>query len=537
MKKGGVCLIYPPLSVHEFPHLALPLLKSYLVSHGVRDVVVKDFNVGMMNQIISLGFDKVEKYFTLNNIKLTASEVEKNFDRARHILKEPREKGKDEWAFRLLNTYIKIAGSGISDFCFSPSSFNEIKERFDLDAVDQESGYVMEDIRNRIIPNICEESPQIVGISIPFASQIYYSLAIGRELKRRLPGIRIVLGGPQVSLFRNLIAGHPTFREAYDALICGQGEKPLLKYVTSVRNGEDLGNVPNLTYYDDKQGRILQTPEASSPDVNELAVPDFSDLPLDQYVYPKLPYFLSRGCYWARCAFCSYRDTNGYGRREIDKIASDLAVMKRDHHNRFFHFIDDAIHPEQTREIAERLIHENLYIKYESYLRLDRRFTAELCELLARSGMRSALFGFESGNERILKLMNKGIHLPQAVQVLKNMKAAGVYSVLSCLIGFPSETEEEAKESLRFLKTNKEWYDQAFLVHYGLISDMFNNKDKYSISSISLDNPVRYDDTGFLALGYEYTTNTGMSVEQALSVIKYGREYLGIQTFEDCFFS
>ena len=80
--------------------------------------------------------------------------------------------------------------------------------------------------------------------------------------------------------------------------------------------------------------------------MQEIPLPDFSDLPLEKYVYAKLPYQFSRGCYWGKCAFCSYRDKKGYVTRKIDVVLDHLQEMERRYGIHSFQFIDDAIHPQ-----------------------------------------------------------------------------------------------------------------------------------------------------------------------------------------------
>ena len=176
-------------------------------------------------------------------------------------------------------------------------------------------------------------------------------------------------------------------------------------------------------------------------------------------------------------------------------------------------------------------------IRYDAYLRLDKGFTEDVCRLLGKSGLKNVLFGFESANQRMLDFMKKGNTPENMLAVLKNMKKAGIQNILSCLIGFPTETREEAWESIEFLKKNKAWYYWVYIVHFGLISDMCNHGDLYGLYDIDYTQLIRYDDSGFAALGYPYKTNIGMTVEEAYQVIKEGREALNITIFEDNFFS
>ena len=175
-------------------------------------------------------------------------------------------------------------------------------------------------------------------------------------------------------------------------------------------------------------------------------------------------------------------------------------------------------------------------IRYDAYLRLEPGFTKELCRKLSKSGLKTVLFGFESANQRMLDLMNKGNTPSNMLRVLKNMHNAGIQSILSCLVGFPTETWEEAMDSIRFLKENRAYYYWVYIVHFGMISDMCGHAEDYGVVDMDLNRLVRYDDSGFAALGYPYRTTRGMTVEESLRAIEYGRRELGIRIFPDNFF-
>jgi anaerobic magnesium-protoporphyrin IX monomethyl ester cyclase len=530
-----ITLIFPPLCVNEFPHLAMPLLKAYLNSKNINNVAVKDFNVDIMNQIITDGFVKVEKYFLDRGMTMPVSELEKNFNNAKQILRGD-DFNKDDRAYSLINTYLRIAGSNIFEVCFCPDSLEKILTEFNLCDISKSDNKILKYINDDVMSYFDSNPTKIVGISVPFSSQIFYAFVIAREIKRRFPQTKVVLGGPQISLFGELFATLPELHACFDAMILGLGEIALEEYVNCVLQGGRLEEVHNLLYIDE-DGKINKTAEKNIDDVNDLPLPDFSDLPLDKYIYGKLPYQISRGCYWARCAFCCYRDTKGYKYRNLEKVLADIQEMKNKYGIRTFQFVDDAIRPDILKNFSNMLLDRDLKIRYDAYLRLDKQFTPELCQLLKKSGLKSVLFGFESANKRLLELMNKGTNLPQIITVLRNMKDAGIQNILSCLIGFPTETKEEAMESIHFLKDYRDIYYQVFIVHFGMISDMCSHKDDFGVQSIDFKNLERYDDTGFVAIGYPYKTNMGMSPKEALQTIKEGRELLGIRIFPDNFFS
>ncbi len=530
-----VCFINPPLSVHEFPHLALPLLKGYLTSRGI-SCTVKDYNVEIMDEIITEGLEKVVRYFNERGLKVSYREVQDRFQKARNVFLQKEFAGKAESAQKLINTYLRIAGSNIFDICFCPDSLQKIKEEYGRVNISGSSNKIIRYIRETILRDFQKRSFSVIGISVPFTSQIYYALILGRELKRINPNCKVVLGGPQISLFWRNFAEHVPFREAFDGMLYGMGEIALEKYIYAAGHGRGFSSVPNLIYIDDN-GKIKVNPEEKIKNMDLIPMPDFSDLPLDKYIFAKLPYQMSRGCYWSQCAFCSYRNNKGYRIRNLETVAEHFRIMERQYDRHIFQFIDDAIHPDILTSFAKIILKRNMKIRYDAYLRLDKGFTEDVCRLLGKSGLKNVLFGFESANQRMLDFMKKGNTPENMLAVLKNMKKAGIQNILSCLIGFPTETREEAWDSIEFLKKNKAWYYWVYIVHFGLISDMCNHGDLYGLYDIDYKQLIRYDDSGFAALGYPYKTSIGMTVDEAYQVIKEGREALGITIFEDNFFS
>ena len=530
-----VCLLNPPLSVHEFPHLALPMLKGYLRAKGI-SCTVHDFNVEIMDEILAGGFEKIQRYFYERALRYSLQELRGRFQDAKNVCACEISSGREDRAQKLINTYLRIAGSNIFEVCFRPDSLDKIKKAYAETDVERDGNSIIRFMRERIRPWLQQNPADIIGISIPFTSQIFYALLLGREIKKWFPGVRVVMGGPQVSLFWRLLVEHPPFLTAFDGLIVGMGELAMERYIRAVEKGEGLKDVPSLVSFDES-GKLMVNPEGKIARMEDIPLSDFSDLPLEKYVYAKLPYQFSRGCYWGKCAFCSYRDNKGYITRKVDAVLDHFDQMKKRYGVHAFQFIDDAIHPRLMEKMADGILRRGMHLRYDAYLRLDSGFTAEVCRRLRDSGLHTVLFGFESANQRMLNLMNKGNTPENMLGVLKNMHNAGIQSILSCLIGFPTETKEEAWDSIRFLRDNRRYYYWVYIVHFGMISDMREHYEEYGIVDLDDSSLIRYDDTGFVALGYPYRTTKGMSVDEALKTIQEGRKELGIQIFKDNFFS
>lgn len=89
--------------------------------------------------------------------------------------------------------------------------------------------------------------------------------------------------------------------------------------------------------------------------------------------------------------------------------------------------------------IADKIIDEGLRIRYVGYARLDSRLTPQLIAKLARSGCKEISFGLESGSQRVLNMMRKGVSVKNYEDIIKNCHRAGIQVTTCVIVGFPGE--------------------------------------------------------------------------------------------------
>ncbi len=89
------------------------------------------------------------------------------------------------------------------------------------------------------------------------------------------------------------------------------------------------------------------------------------------------------------------------------------------------------------------------------YARLEKEFTYELLKKIKKSGCIAIHWGLDSASERILNYVNKGITIENAQNVLKNSRRAGIFNCIFLIFGFPTETIDDMKKGLEFIKRNK----------------------------------------------------------------------------------
>jgi hypothetical protein len=352
--------------------------------------------------------------------------------------------------------------------------------------------------REILIPEIEKAQPDVVGISMVYAAQSVNALVLGMLLKERMPGIHITMGGAYLTQWV-LQMEEEQFSflfKSTDSVVCGEGEDPLVRLLDCRQNGASLADVPNLIYRDEESGRIRRSPTLVFTDLTDQAPPDYSDLDLNAYLIPEpvLPYMLTRGCYWQRCAFCQNRigkyRPRPYQQVPVDKAVEELSELVRKHNCRHFHMCSDVIDAKYLESFSARLMDGPVSIFWHTNLRAEKEFSPKLCRQLADSGLTSVAIGMESGCQSTLDDMDKGLDIFTLAQALESFYDAGVATQVTGIFGFPGESEAAARLTIEFLVKHLQCISgfdlQLLLVQPGM--PMHIDPADYGVNLISYDN-------------------------------------------------
>ena len=300
--------------------------------------------------------------------------------------------------------------------------------------------------------------PGLVAICILNFQQIIAGLTLAKKLKSA--GLFVVIGGTVFTKFIDALERSPEFFTLCDAVVVYEGETALCRLADEIGKNPvapDLAAVPNLIW---AKGEAVQVNRPFHvEDLAALPTPDFTGLPLDRYLAPAavLPYNLGKGCYWNNCLFCEIPLINNlpgthYRVKSARLIVDQLQELSERFGTPYFQFTDESCPPELLEEIADSILERRLKLYYLCYARLEEGFTEKLLRRLRASGLRKLMFGLESGSDRMLKAMAKGITSAQAQQVLQNCHDADVNFKLFVIVGFPGETLDDAGETRNFLR-------------------------------------------------------------------------------------
>jgi len=376
---------------------------------------------------------------------------------------------------------------------------------------------------HELIEPIERDSPDLLGFSVLFSQQVHFTLLLAKLLKK--PSNRVVLGGATFSVMpepRRLLGDSVSIcldsrsRGAIpvsfvDSLVLGEGEWGL-QGLTLDRD-PDLSRVPGLVYRRD--GQILSNPGRGTDNLNELPLPDFGDFPLDEYhsPVPVLPYLSSRGCYWNRCAFCTHSKTYfSYREESPEKTAESLEALKDRWGVHCFGLVDEMIHPGRFRRLSRRVLERELDIFYSAYAKPTGGFAPGLLDTLARSGLRVMMWGVESGSQRVLDLMQKGVRKERMEKALRDSHAAGIRNLVFLMFGFPTESREEWEQTVEFVAAHRECIDAVSKSRFVLLAGSRILRDPSSFGIVRILDRPRRDP---VSVAYDYEVSRGLSGEEA----------------------
>ncbi len=551
-RKMKVLLIFPPDWFPSEPYLSLPSLTAVLRKAG-HTVIQKDVNLEMWDWYFSEDFlkkvlrkvpqqlDRLRKLANKRDLtdwemdvqmalcdvtRQRIDELSKKAEKAKAIVRGEVFYDIDqlEWAiqvFREVTQTISLVYAPAricmppmeTDLSYKVYASNEV-----IDAVQDQQVNVYRDVFEHIVKPVIEtEDPDVIGISIVLQQQIFSSMTFCALVKQQFPHIHVTVGGNTVTRLRDVLPQSPLF-QYFDSAVVYEGETAFLQLVEAVGAKRDLGTVPNTIYKDGKG--VHESAVSYAEDMAELPPPDFDGLPLSKYFVPTnvLPYLATRGCYWGRCEFCDHGEgyTAGYRSKKIQDVLADIKYLKSKYGVRYFHFTDESYPPALFRKLARGLVESQMDIFWTTHMRFEKSLIEDaVWEDAKNAGCRYLHFGYESGVERVLKLMDKATTTEVMTRHLKLTAEAGIWNHCMGFFGFPGETKEEAWQSVEFLEQNK---DHVHSLGFGTFdlgrhNPVAKHPERWGVTPYK--NP-EWD----LALDYYFTVKEGMSIEEAERVFQ-----------------
>ena len=310
------------------------------------------------------------------------------------------------------------------------------------------------------------ETPDVVGITV-YRDTIAPSMFVLKLTKEKYPHIKTIIGG---GLFSDShIIGSPNFNalveettDYIDKIFVGEGELMLLKYLKG-----ELPAEKRVYTIEDVGGQVM--------DLKGAPPPDFSDLNIRKYSH--IPGTASFSCKY-KCSFCNEIQFRGkYRTRDIKETVDEMIGMYEavelnnvNKGHQLFFMTDSLMNPILT-DLANELIRRDASLYYDGYYKVDdAAANVDNTFLWRQSGLYRVRLGVESGSQKVLDLMHKGITPAQIRAAIQSFAMAGIKTTAYWVIGHPGETEEDFQMTLDLIEELKNSIYQSecnpFLYHY-----------------------------------------------------------------------
>jgi radical SAM superfamily enzyme YgiQ (UPF0313 family) len=287
----------------------------------------------------------------------------------------------------------------------------------------------------------------VLGI---YTNLITRASVLGIITRAKAHGWTVVLGGPEAANY----PGEYLARGA-DVVVFGEGEETMLELLPALeaRGAHRLHGIPGTVFRDETGAVVRNAERAQIRDIDALPWPDRDAIDIGRYVDAwrthhgtgSVNLITARGCPY-RCRWCSHA-VFGYShrRRSVRGTADELQFLVERYRPDMVWYSDDVftIHHRWLYEYAAELARRGLRVPFETISRADRMMQDDVLRTLAELGCWRIWIGAESGSQRILDAMERGVTVEQVLFATQAAKRHGIQVGMFLMWGYEGETVDD----------------------------------------------------------------------------------------------
>lgn len=186
---------------------------------------------------------------------------------------------------------------------------------------------------------------------------------------------------------------------------------------------------------------------------DSLPTPQYKDR--EKYIFDLLPFRLKHGCIWGKCRFCSLAKgwNSGYRERSAKKALQEIEALIDQYDPQMLVCRDNSINGNNLLEFCNGF--EKFNKPWVAMGRAD--LSIKEIKALQRAGCKFIYFGLESGSDRILNKINKGIRSKQISTFIRTLHEHSIMPAPSLFVGAPDETEDDFKKTKQFILDHQQY--------------------------------------------------------------------------------
>jgi len=296
------------------------------------------------------------------------------------------------------------------------------------------------------------ETPSVLGVyaNLMTRANVIEILTVAREA-----GWTTIVGGPEPGAYIE-----EYLRNSADFVVFGEGELTLEELLGDLRSGNRsrLDHIAGIAYLD-ANGMVRQNPPRPQianldaqpwPARHAVDIPRYVKTWRDAHGTGSVNFITARGCPY-RCQWCSHQVYGQTHRRRNPVLVVDEVQWLLETYSPDMMWISDdvfTIHHGWLRAYAAEMHRRGLCVPFECISRADR-LNEEMLNLLAGLGCFRVWIGSESGSQRILDAMQRGVTTEQVENAVALCRQRGIQSGMFLMWGYLGEEIEDIEATIR----------------------------------------------------------------------------------------
>lgn len=309
---------------------------------------------------------------------------------------------------------------------------------------------------------IKEFKPEVAGVSA-----MAYEADQGQEICKRIKSVNqeivTIIGGPAVSTLESKLIKE----KVIDYTCHGEGELLFPSLIKALDGGDKEPEIPGLGFLSEN-GPTIFSREIPTVPLEEFGHPAWDLIELERYfefprqgqIFARKEYmsiFTSRGCPF-RCAYCHNVFGKKFRARSAEHVLEELTILSEKYGIREISVLDDSFNMDSERllKISELVTQSNLDLafNFSNGIRADMA-DEKILSALKKMGTYKLAVAVETASERLQKMIHKNARLDKLEKIIRQADNLGIMTWGFFMLGFPTETENEALTTVKFARKSK----------------------------------------------------------------------------------